>query len=590
MVGNFKSAFNNVRIHHKMIILISGLMIASFSVYLIVLNSVYDAYDEQVYQKSSEVLSMSSLGIENKLKELEDLSFAVVSDEQIQRYLYQLELPETSDYEKMTIRKKITNRIIAFAGSETYVYSMMVIDKDQNVMVAGNREGIPESLQNDLIALARLNNGSNGWMLGGRGFSLLGAREIKSYTGTTFTLESLGTLVFRVRIDRIVDDQVRDSNNGGQLIISDGREILYPQEPELTGTEIAEQLRNEKPYSVNSYENGRFFTARVHSSYNDWDYLYITPYDRLFEHITSLKNAVNVIFILLFIAGILFGAKLSSGITRPIERLIKKMREIEKGDLDKLEEQALGAVPSSPQVEVGLLHRTFTMMIRRIRELINENYAKQLVIRETELKALQAQINPHFLYNTLESINWMAKSNKQPQISEMAEALGFLLRHSVSFKEPLITLKQELDIVQSYVTIQKTRFEERLVFSMDVPKELEDVLIPRLTLQPLVENAIHYALEPSIEPCHIHIRVSEQQGKMVVSVEDDGPGMPAGLLEDIRLGRATTRGQGIGLTNIEERIQLTFGHGGGLRIESIPHSKTSVHVTVPLTRGEYQDV
>lgn len=102
-----------------------------------------------------------------------------------------------------------------------------------------------------------------------------------------------------------------------------------------------------------------------------------------------------------------------------------------------------------------MLHRTYKKMIRRIRELINENVAKQLLLRETELKALQAQINPHFLYNTLESVNWLAKANKQDRISEMVEALAFLLRSAVSFEEQLIPLRKELDIVRSYVTIQK---------------------------------------------------------------------------------------------------------------------------------------
>lgn len=206
-----------------------------------------------------------------------------------------------------------------------------------------------------------------------------------------------------------------------------------------------------------------------------------------------------------------------------------------------------------------MLHRTYKKMIRRIRELINENVAKQLLLRETELKALQAQINPHFLYNTLESVNWLAKANKQDRISEMVEALAFLLRSAVSFEEQLIPLRKELDIVRSYVTIQTTRFDERLVFHLDVPEELMDAQIPKLTLQPLVENAIHYALEPRIEPCRIAIIARESEGALFLRVEDDGPGMTPDFLEKLRSGQVTTRGQGIGLTNIQERINLTFG-------------------------------
>ncbi|WP_429373975.1 sensor histidine kinase [Paenibacillus sp. DS2015] len=576
-------------IHNKMIGLISLLLLVSFAIYITVLQSMFNIYDEQIYEKSSQVLTMSSVGIENQLKEMDELSFKVVSDEQIQKYLTQLK-NESSGYEKLVLKKKITNRIIAFAGSEKYVYSMMVIDNDKNVMVAGNREGIPESLQNELISLGEQYNGSNGWMLGGRGFSLLGVRQIRSFTDSTFTLENLGTLAFRVRIDRIVDDQVQDAGNGDQLIISDGKDILYPEKPLLTGNEVLTEMNSTEPYSIESYEHGRYFTAKYRSSNTDWTYFHITPFDRMFERITFIKSIVMIIFIFIFVVAILCGTKLSRSITRPIERLIKKMRDMEKGDLDNLEELALGAVPLSVKSEVGLLHRTFKMMIQRIRELINENYTKQLLIRETELKALQAQINPHFLYNTLESINWLAKTNKQDQISTMVESLGFLLRSSISFSEQLIPLKREMDIVWSYVTIQRTRFEERLDFSVDMPTSLENALIPKLTLQPLVENAIHYALEPRIEPCRIRIIVSEKDGGILISVQDDGAGMDSEFLTQLFGGKVKTRGQGIGLSNIEERIKLTFGNEWGIHIESEPNTKTSIQVHIPFVKGEDIDV
>lgn len=576
-------------IHYKMIGLISLLMLVSFAIYITVLKNVFSIYDEQIYEKSSQVLTMSSVGIESQLKELEELSFKVVSDEQIQSSLMRLQHASTA-YEKLLLRKKITNRIIAFAGSEKYVYSMMVIDKEKNVMVAGNREGIPQALQTDLIQLAEKNKGSNAWMMGGRGFSLLGVRQIKSFTDATFTLENLGTLVFRVRIDRIVDDQVQDAGNGGQLMITDGQDILYPEEPLLTGTEILNEMDHDTPYSIDSYEQGRFFTARFRSSNTDWTYFHITPFQQMFEKITFIKSFVTTIFIFIFVMAILFGTRLALSITRPIDRLIKKMKKIEKGDLDNLEEIALGSIPSSPQSEVGLLHRTFKMMIQRIRELINENYTKQLLIRETELKALQAQINPHFLYNTLESINWLAKANKQDQISTMVESLGFLLRSSVSFKESLIPLSKELEIVWSYITIQKTRFEERLDFIVDMPDSLKNALIPKLTLQPIVENAIHYALEPNIEPCRIRIVVKERDGVIHIAIEDDGPGMEPEFIKRLLAGKVQTRGVGIGLSNIEERIRLTFGNEWGIHILSEPNIRTSVQLTIPYVKGDDQDV
>lgn len=589
-MSRIKNAFTTLPIHHKTILLIGLLMMISFTFYVSVLGYVFGIYDRQIYEKSSQVLNMSSVGIENQLREISNLSFKVMSDEPLQQCLLQLDKAE-SGYEKNGLRKKITNRLVAYAGSEKYVYSMIFIDNDNNIMAAGNREGISEKKQRELVALGQQYSGSNAWYTGGdQQARLLSVRQVKSFTGGAFTLEKLGTLVIRVRLDRIVQDQMQHPAEDSQLLITDGREVIYPTESTVSKSEIESELKRTQPYGIAMFEQGRNFVARANSPYTDWVYLYMTPFDQMFKQIQFVKQLVTVIFIMIFLAALIFGAKFSRSITQPIAQLIKKMRNIEKGDLDKLEEAALGNVPISSQNEVGLLHRTFKMMVQRIRELIDENYAKQLVIRETELKALQAQINPHFLYNTLESINWLAKVQKQHQISEMVEALGFLLRSSVNMSEKWITLERELDIVRSYVTIQHTRFEERLDFDMDIAPEVGTARIPKLTLQPLVENAIHYALEPSIEPCRIRIRARADGDNVVIEVEDDGPGMTPEFLEQLQEGRVQTRGQGIGLSNIKERIRLTFGDEGEMIMSSNPGSGTVVSIRIPWIREDDDDV
>ncbi|MDP9702621.1 two-component system sensor histidine kinase YesM [Paenibacillus intestini] len=589
-MSKFKNAFTTLPIHHKTMLLIGFLMLISFAFYVSVMQYVLNIYDRQIYEKSSQVLNMSSVGIENKLRELSNLSFKVMSDEPLQQYLLQLEKAETG-YERNGLRKKITNRLVAYAGSEKYVYSMIFIDNDNNVMAAGNREGISETKQQELISLGEQYAGSNVWLASGdQQARLLSVRQVKSFTGGAFTLEKLGTLIIRVRLDRIVQDQMQEPAEDSQLLIVDGTEVIYPTESTVSKSEIASELKRTQPYGIATLEQGKYFVARTHSSYTDWNYLYTTPFDQMFKQIQFVKQLVMVIFIMIFLVALVIGAKFSRSITHPIAQLIKKMRNIEKGDLDKLEEAALGNISVSPQNEVGLLHRTFKMMLQRIRELIDENYAKQLVIRETELKALQAQINPHFLYNTLESINWMAKMQKQHQISEMVEALGFLLRSSVNMSEKWITLERELDIVRSYVTIQRTRFEERLDFDMHIAPEVGTARIPKLTLQPLVENAIHYALEPSIEPCQIRIRARAEGEHIRIEVEDNGPGMTSEFMERLQEGQIQTRGQGIGLTNIQERLRLTFGDEGTMSISSKPGSGTVVSISIPWIREDDDDV
>ncbi len=587
MLSRFKSAYINLGIHRQMLLLISALMLGSWASYGVVLNMVYNTYDNQLYEKTSELLNMSSFEIENQLKDMDQLSFRVVTDEQLQRYLFQLQ-QETSVYEKNVIRKKITNRLVAFAGSEKFVYSMLAVDREGELMFAGNREGVPAAIRPELIELAGQHNGSNAWYAGDQG-ELIAVRQFKQFSGSTFTLRELGTIMIRVRLDRIVQEQV-ESSSGSQLIISDGQHLLYPERLTLSQEQIEEGLNGSKPYGVITGQPESYFSARIQSPYTGWTYVHMAPFDNMFQRVIWIKQLVMFVFIGIFLLALLLGTKLSRSITHPMERLLQKMRTVEAGNLDPWSELPADPSTARAQNEVGLLHRTFNRMLRRIRELIDENYAKQLLIRETELKALQAQIDPHFLYNTLESINWMAKMNKQNEISRMVEALGFLLRSSVNMTEKVIRLEDELAIVRSYVTIQRMRFEERLDFTIDVPPALGDTLIPKLILQPLVENAIHYALEPKIEVCHICIRAMVENDVVHIVVEDDGPGMTTEFLARLDQGQVETRGKGIGLHNIMERIRLTFGPAYGLQIESEPNRRTAVHIRIPYEKGELSDV
>lgn len=590
-MGIHKNAFKNGGIFTKTMILITCVLLLSFLFSFAVLQYVYRIYDKQIYEKASEVLGMSSLNIENELRELEQLSFTVVTDEQIQQCLRLLQ-QDPKPYERLVLNNRIINRLVAFAGAEKYVYSMLLLDTNGGVMSAGNRQGVSQALQEELKIRARDAGGSNAWYTRGDGNSLLAVRQIKSYTGSTFTLDHLGTLVISIRIDRIIRDSSTLPDNGGQLIVADAESgrAVYPEKPILGENELREELALGEAYRTATFSEGTYFVAKTASSYMNWTYINATPFNEMFKQINLVKRLVLIIFAIILFFGLLLGYRLARSIVRPIMKLTRKMRQIEHGGLDNLEEQTLGRVSDDAQDEVSLLQRTFKLMIRRIRELIDENYAKQLTIRETELKALQAQINPHFLYNTLESINWLAKMNKQTQISQMAEALGHLLRSSIGLKDTLIPLRQELAIVNSYVYIQQTRFEERLDFRLEAADELHDALVPKLVLQPLVENAIRYALEPKMDTCTIAVTARREGERLLLEVSDDGPGMTERFVADLLEGKVQTRGEGIGLANIRERVKLVFGAEGEVGITSCPDGGTLIQIVIPLKKGAISHV
>lgn len=572
-----KLRFSGLRIKHKVFALISLMMAVCFCVTYFSLSYAYSTYDQQLYAKSSQVLNLSSGRIENELKKIEQLSFNIATDTALQTALTQM--GETlSDYNKNMIRTDIIDRLIQFAGYEKNVSSMRIIDAQQNDYVVGQSEPLSAGKRQRIRDEASAGMGELRWIYPDAEENvLIAAREIRSYR--YFDLKPIGTLIIRVKLDRIVEDVLHGTDlMKGEFRIAAGAVPIYPDVAmETAFPDIGPEANG---YTIRRMEDGQtYFLAFLRSPTYNWTYLGVIPFGEIFKRIVTMKRALLIGFAASILLLLAISIRFAQGITRPIEDLIGRMKQVQKGDF------TLAGMDVLPMDEVGQLHRAFRMMIQEIDGLITENYAKQLIIKETQFKALQAQINPHFLYNTLESINWLAKVNGQKQISEMVEALGNMLRNSVNLKETLITLGEEVEIVRNYMTIQKFRFEDRLDFKIEIADRFLACAIPKLTLQPLVENAIHYALEQMLEPCRIRVYAADKGDRLALVVEDNGPGMEEGMLELVRSGEVRTRGQGIGLKNIEERIMIAFGEDYGIRIESKEGEGTKVFVEIPLRNG-----
>lgn len=231
--------------------------------------------------------------------------------------------------------------------------------------------------------------------------------------------------------------------------------------------------------------------------------------------------------------------------------------------------------------ELGLLHQKFDAMVLRIQQLIQENYLKELLYTEAQLKSLEIQLDPHFLYNTLELVNWEAKAAHVPEISRIVESLGGMLRVVLDKRTHRIPLPQEIALVRDYLTIQQYRFEERLDFSLSVPEELLDVRIPKLTIQPLVENAIRYGLERTAGQCVIRVEVSVREEKLYILVTNTNSAFDDNLLEKLQRNEITVSGFGIGIMNIYERLHLHYHEAADLRLSNTENG-AAVQITIPV--------
>ncbi|QJD87064.1 cache domain-containing sensor histidine kinase [Cohnella herbarum] len=574
---NWFNSFRHMKIKNKLSILFALIIAVTFSFTFLVQQYAFSIYDQQLYDKSSQVLNLSSAAIETKLSRIEQMSYDIIADIQLQSQLLAIKNAE-SEYDQHILRQKLIDRLLTYAGSEPSIYSIQLIDSEGKENGAGNVTEIDAGKSERMKRLTSEAEGDIVWIYPDeKDPALISAREIRSFSNTNFDLQFLGTLVIRVNIAKIAQQY---SAAEGDLILFSGGEVIYPKEPLFDVGVVREELQAQKGYFTRKIESHTYFISYTKSTNTGWTYLNITPFNQIFERVIFIKELVVIVFIAIFALVIFLGIRFARSLTRPIDGLITRMKMAEKGNFAGAHLQTADDTPMAMD-EMGLLHRTFRLMVERINTLITENYANQLLIKETEFKALQAQINPHFLYNTLESINWIAKVNKQAQISNMVESLGFLLRNSINMKEEILTLGEELEVVRSYVTIQKYRFDERLDFKLDVPDELLSRKLPKLTLQPLLENAIQYALEPTIGTSRIVVRAELSEEGLFIVVEDDGPGMPQDTLIQLRSGEMEAKGKGIGLINIDERIKIAFGEQYGVRIDSAPEQGTRVIIALP---------
>jgi len=578
-----KKIYVNLKIKYKLFILVSWIMILSFSFTFFGLQYAFRIYDEQIYSKSSQVLSTSSNSIENELKHMEEVTYSILTDPQIQQYLSSVN-EETTDYDQFRLRHNMDDKILSFVNKEKYIQFVNIVDiKGEEYVVGPKSVKLTPEQKANITELAKKANGSNVWIDPEKNnFTIATAREIRQFRNLSF--DNIGTLIIYINMEKLVGDILGGSSKiDGEFLITSKDNLIFPKETSTPFKELTLSL--DTGYQIKKIDHKNYFLVHIKSNYYDWGYLNIIPFNQIFENINMVKTFLIIVFILMFVVVTILGIRFARNITSPLENLVASTEYLMVGDFKEARKEALKSTILQDD-EVGKLQQNFQTMTQQIDELINENYSKQLTIKETEFKALQAQINPHFLYNTLESINWLAKGNGQTQISNMVEALGYLLRNSISLKKHMITIEEELNIVKNYIIIQKYRFEERLEFNMQVDTAIYSIEIPKLTLQPLIENAIHYALEPMIDTCKISIYSVTNKEEIRLIVEDNGPGMEPAFLEKLKRGEAETRGQGVGLSNINDRIKLAYGEKYGVNIESVPNKGTKIIIVLPFEKGE----
>ena len=321
-------------------------------------------------------------------------------------------------------------------------------------------------------------------------------------------------------------------------------------------------------YTVQTLQNGTWRVVGVSSVQE-----LITDGYRDVVRITG----ISALFLLA--AALVISLVLSRAVSAPVHDLVLAMRSFETSADD------FTYLPVTGVREVQNLSASFDHMVKKIQALMATVRSEELNLRKTELKALQAQINPHFLYNTLDSISWMCEQGRNEEAVVMVGALARLFRISISKGHELIPIRSEVQHAQSYLQIQSVRYKEQFSYKFDVDEDCLDFLCNKITLQPLIENAIYHGINGLVDEGEIRIGVRAEGEDILLSVADNGVGMEpeqaAAILQD-----RSDRKSGIGLKNVNDRLKIWFGDRYGLTISSVPDEGTTVTVRMPKVREE----
>lgn len=375
-------------------------------------------------------------------------------------------------------------------------------------------------------------------------------------------------------------DAVGIGQHGYSFIIdSKGRLVYHPQQ-QL----IYSGLKTENTAPLVSLQDGihmdRDVIRIIHSlPQGNWRIVGISYLDELVRQPQrhSMQTILLVVSIALFI---LLGVALLIArlVSRPIHALVDEMHDFENAAPDFV------YTPVSGTEEIRLLSSSFAHMVSRIQHLMDEVKNEEEILRKTELKALQAQINPHFLYNTLDSIQWMCEVGRTQDAIKMVNALARLFRISISRGEDLIPIRKELEHAKCYLIIQKFRYKDQFSYHFDVDDTVLDCLCSKITLQPILENAILHGFGEFVEDGELTVSVRAIGDDIEMIVTDNGIGMERSQCESI-LAHDRSGPSGIGIKNVADRIRIYFGAAYGLTIESEPDQGTRVIIRLPQSGG-----
>ncbi len=564
----------------------SALIISTLVIFSVIsINYTENATMSNSMDYTLKLINQVTRDIDSYIDYMENISSLVVHSSDVQKYLFE----ESSESEKDELRQRILTQFNTVVETREDIANIAVIAPNGKSMINEGTDTLNEynldyyleSIAGKEISLSsshvqNLIRNHYKWVI-----------TLSRSIGNPYTTKQAG--VFFIDLNyRVIRDLCENNSLGSSwyifIIDEDGKIIYHPKQQLIyygLKEERIKQVLSAKGNHFIEDENGesRLYTMSA-SKKTGWTVVGVASNSDLVKSKQETLWLYIYTALILLLAAVLLAALISAAVTRPILRLKNSMKEVERGNFEDAN------IVEISQNEIGSLSKSFNIMTTEIKNLMEQNTHVQEQKRLMELQALQAQINPHFLYNTLDSIIWMAEGNRSEEVIIMTSSLARLLRQSISNESELTPVKQEASYVESYLTIQKMRYKDKLEFEVQMEPSILEEQIIKLILQPIVENAIYHGIKYIPHKGLIRVTGWREGNCILFEILDNGRGMEKEVLDQILKEKKSSIHvrNGVGVWNVQMRLQLYYGPEYGLSYESRPGEGTRVTVRIPVNK------
>ena len=541
-----------------------------------------------IFENSSEythtIIQQMNQNIDSYIDYMENIAYLISSNEDVQDYLFDEKIDNEGRY-------RILNQLQTILDSRSDIRNVGIISKNGRMLINDGSKSVNQDLDlNTQEWYATALEKPNGPILtsshvqhiisGERPWVITLSRGIRDRSGSG---EKEGVFFIDLNYSAISElcDQSTVGTKGYAFILdAKGNIVYHPQQQQLYNELQTENISlimdtDEDTVLTGTGNDGKLYSIS-RSEKTGWTVVDCTNVKELLSKSRQAQSVYVLTAIILVIVALLFSRFMARSITLPIQKLRDSMKKVQEGDF------SVSDVVVDSKNEIGSLTKSFDVMTHRIHELMEQNVHEQEEKRKSELKALQSQINPHFLYNTLDSIIWMAEGKKNEEVVLMTASLARLLRQSISNEDEVVPIANEVEYARGYLTIQKMRYKDKLEFQIAVDSSILYIPLIKLVLQPIIENAIYHGLKYKESKGLLIVKGFMKDGNAVLQVIDDGVGMDEETLAHIYdKHKVNYHSNGVGVYNVQKRLKLYYGEDYGITYTSELGKGTTATITIP---------